>query len=132
MVWLMALFSAALAACGLGLFGLGVGMTVGHEVGGGLVGVTCGTVTLYGAYLFGRASRHTRAGISSEEAENSEARARRADMKLGGRVGLLAAASVAVAPVPIAAKAVSLIIVALGVFVGVATRVEPTKTPHES
>jgi hypothetical protein len=130
MVWLLALFSATLAACGLGLFGVGVGLALGNEVAGGLVGIACGTLTVYGAYLFGRASRRTRAEIKSQGPASSEAPARRAGVKLGGGFGLLAAASVALSPIPTAAKVVSLITVALGVFVGVAARIEPPKAPR--
>lgn len=45
------MFSALLAACGLGLFGLGIGMSVEGEFAAGLLSCAISMLTLYGAYL---------------------------------------------------------------------------------
>jgi hypothetical protein len=120
----LACFAALLLAAGLGLFGLGVGMSVEGELGGGLLSVVVGLLTLYGAYLFGRASRRLRAARDLAPRQGLGA----------GTVGV-AVTSVAVgsalalvAPIPGAEKVVCIVIAALGAVVALAAIAEPAKS----
>jgi len=126
MVALMALFAALLSACGVGLVGLGIGMSLENDLATGFLSVALGLFTLYGGYLFGRGSRRTRAAIRAGGV--SEVKARRTKVKVGLGFGLLSAVSAIFMPGSAAVKAIFLVVVVLGVFVGLAAQIEPPKT----
>jgi hypothetical protein len=126
----MALFSALLVTCGLALFGLGIGMSVESELGAGLLSVFVGLLTLYGGYLFGRASWRTRSAVRKAQLTVSEVQAQRRKLKAGVALGVVSAASAMFVPAPGAFKVILVVTVVFGVFVALAARVEPTKTRH--
>jgi hypothetical protein len=126
----MALFSALLVTCGLALFGLGTGMSVESELGAGFLSVCVGLLTLYGGYLFGRASWRTRSAVQKAQRTVSEVQAHRRKLKAGAALGLVSAASAMFVPAPGAFKVIVVVIAVLGVFVGLAAQVEPRKTRH--
>jgi hypothetical protein len=75
--WLVALL---LAACGLGLLGVGAGMMAEGSIGAGLLGAACGMLVTYGSYLFGRAAMRMRTQLRMDPLDPVERRARRANV----------------------------------------------------
>jgi hypothetical protein len=130
MAGLMALFSALLGACGLGLFGLGIGMSIENELAGGLISVAVGLLTLYGCYLFGRAAWRTQSAEKSGRLTTSDLRARRSKLKNGVAYGLISLVGVVFVPGPGTFKVILVVAVGLGVVVGLSAQVEPKKSRH--
>ena len=85
----MALFAVLLGACGLGLAGLGVEMSLENELRAGLLSLVFGLLTLYGAYLFVRASRRTRSEIRGMSV--AEVNVRRRKVRTGITLALVSA-----------------------------------------
>jgi hypothetical protein len=125
MVALMALFAALLAACGVGLVGLGIGMSLENELATGSLSVAFGLLTLYGGYLFGRGSWRTRAAIRGGEV--SEVKARRTKVKVGVGFGPLSAVSAIFMPGSGAVTAIFLAWSSLASSSGWPLRLSPEK-----
>jgi Ca2+/Na+ antiporter len=131
-VVLLAMFSALLTACGLGLFGLGLWMGVQAELAGGFLSCAVGLLTLYGAYLFGRASYPTRSVARDHPPTLAEVQGRRATVRVALLTGLGGGATATFSPDPGAAKVVGAIVLALGVVVGLAAQIEPRRARRKA
>lgn len=130
MVVLFAIFGALLAACGLGLGALGIGMLVGGNTAG-VVGVLCGLPICYGGYLFGRAAVRVRR--DSHEHPLSEQRQRSRQRKVGFFLTYTASLIVGAVtlPVPAVVRAVMVISALLVLPAMLAREFEPAKK-HKS
>lgn len=120
-------FAVLLLACGLGLFGLGVGMFVDGDLAAGLLASGVGALTTYGALLFAGALRRVRVAARTG---SGAPRGRALKVALAstsiGLAGMLAA------PIPGTERVIGVVVFLLGTIVGVAAIADPAKHRNRS
>ena len=126
MVALFVVVSVLLGALGLSLVGLGVAMAV-EDLATGILGASFGALTLYGAYLFGRAAWRTRRDLIENPPTTAERRSRR---RRAGAVVVaiaLAAATGVVAESDDVARVFFVIMAVVAIPLILAAEFEPTR-----
>lgn len=120
-------FAVLLLACGLGLFGLGIGMSVDGDLAPGLLASGVGALSTYGALLFAGAFRRVRVAVRTG---SGVSRGRALKVALAstsiGLAGMLAA------PIPGTEKAIGIVVFLLGTVVGFAAIADPAKDRNRS
>jgi hypothetical protein len=117
-----------LGAAGLGLIGLGIVMAAHGDLGPAGVGVAVGFLTLFGAYLFGRAALRTHRELISHPPTREQHRERRRRI-LGAIVWTIAfIASALFTPIPIAVRVIGAVIGLLALPIYLALEFEPRKS----
>jgi hypothetical protein len=117
-----------LGAAGLGLIGLGLVMAAHGDLGPAGVGVAVGFLTLFGAYLFGRAALRTHRDLISHPLTREQHRDRR--RRVWGAIAWTVAfvTSALFTPIPIAIRVIGAVIGLLALPIYLGLEFEPRKS----
>ena len=120
-------FGVMLGSCGLGLTGMGAWMALSGSVGPEGLGMACGLLVTYGAYLFGRAAVRTRRELTAHPPTPKERTARRSAVRHIVGFSICVVVVSTAAPVPAFLRMVGVVTVVLVVPLFLAVEFEPPK-----